>query len=166
VAIPDVTQAIDAFTQHARRFCALVDATPPLTGFLFLSALAPCLADLYGAACRLPVVSPATPTLDDVGTRTTEWKVIVSALHARLPFDTYWEIFNPLTVEGEEPMACSLADDLAGIYLDLQEGLRLLQRQAAPADVVWTWQFGFMSHWGRHLVEALGAIHHFLVETT
>ena len=47
---------------------------------------------------------------------------------------------------------------LADIYRDVHEGL-VLWEMARPEQAVWEWRFGYWSHWGAHLVEALSAIY-------
>ena len=53
-----------------------------------------------------------------------------------------------------------LADDIADIYRDLKEGLVLSEtHQAPPENIIWNWRVLFYSHWGKHAMDALLAIH-------
>ena len=57
-----------------------------------------------------------------------------------------------------------VADDLCDIYRDILPGLRYWEAggEEGHAAVVWEWRFGFITHWGRHAIAALGLLH-FLV---
>lgn len=62
--------------------------------------------------------------------------------------------------EGAEEVSLgSLADDLADIWRDLRAGLDALEGGSQWQDVAWEWRFGLQTHWGRHAVEALRALH-------
>jgi hypothetical protein len=54
-----------------------------------------------------------------------------------------------------------LWDDLADIYRDLKNGLRLfdLGTQDATLQAIWDWRFGYENHWGSHLMQALVTVH-------
>ena len=54
----------------------------------------------------------------------------------------------------------SVAEDLGDIYCDVKEGLLIGERfDVRPASVVWEWKFGLESHWGRHAVSVITALH-------
>jgi hypothetical protein len=55
----------------------------------------------------------------------------------------------------------SIADDLADTWRDLKQGLLALESGSPEADVVFSWRHDFTSHWGRHAVNALAALHDF-----
>ena len=72
--------------------------------------------------------------------------------------DGYWEVFDP--TRKDESVSGSLANDIAEIYFDLQESLKLLRGAAGPSDVYWQWRFDFQGHWGRHATSALRVLLH------
>lgn len=76
----------------------------------------------------------------------------------------YWTVFDPF--ELEEPVAPILQDDFADIYKDLKNGLVIFDRgsERGVVDAVWQWRFDFENHWGRHVVEALRALHHVIYD--
>lgn len=74
-----------------------------------------------------------------------------------LPFDLYWDVFDPLAMPPDEPVAYSLIDDVADIRADLRRGLDLFDR-GYPAAACWSWRFHFRIHWGEHLVGAQRAL--------
>jgi len=55
----------------------------------------------------------------------------------------------------------SLLDDLSDIWWDLKPGLYALDNgsEEQAADVFWDWKESFRTHWGRHAIDALRALH-------
>jgi len=97
-------------------------------------------------------------TPEAAAAHTEEWTKLSDNLRQILgPLDGYWEVFD--STQKEEPIFCSLANDLAEIYLDLKDALKLLKSGVALNDIHWDWRFDFRSHWGKHAVSALTAIH-------
>ena len=113
------------------------------------------LISLYGAALTLPGGEAADD--DRESTSQEEWAVIYARC-ANLPFDVYWEVFNPLTPEAEEPVGASLGDDLADIHRDLKRGMTYYTEGKRDA-AAWEWQFNFRAHWGHHASAAIYALH-------
>jgi len=67
-------------------------------------------------------------------------------------------VFDP--TKDSEAISGSLADDIADIYRDLKKGLELKETYPRqPEAAIWQWRFGFYSHWGKHAMDALLAIH-------
>ena len=91
-----------------------------------------------------------------------KWREAFKAA-ARLPFDHYGMIFDPLIVPPEEPCIGSLSDDLADIYRDLVSGLRAYER-GDRAEAIWQWRFGLQHHWGGHATCAIRALHEWLTQ--
>lgn len=88
-----------------------------------------------------------------------EWGQLYNSLKEKLgDWDSYHQVFDP--TEDNEAIFGSLADDIADIYRDLKEGLVLSEmHQARPEDIIWHWRLLFYSHWGKHAMDALLAIH-------
>jgi hypothetical protein len=138
------------FRERAERYCALVERIAP--DGLSWRELAAALAELYAAALALEPRAPDGEELADA-----EPADMRPALEAALGgAATYWTVFDPAA--NEEPGAPSLADDLADVYHDVKRGLMVLDA-GDPAEAVWEWHHSFWSHWGRHAVEALRALH-------
>ena len=87
------------------------------------------------------------------------WKKLYDSLKQNLgDADLYWQLLEP--TRETETGAGSLADDLADIYGDINEGLVLLEGpKGSPSEAIWNWRFQFGSHWGQHAVDALRVIH-------
>jgi hypothetical protein len=149
------------FRQRAQRYCDLVESLgsgKPADGH----ELAGALAELYAAALLLPHPQPAGKDVD-VDDRAA-WHAVRDGVKAAFPdADQYWTLFDPGAEEA--PVAASLADDLADVYLDLKRGFRVLESTGEIAQAVWEWRDSFWSHWGRHAIEALRAMHNRVVST-
>jgi hypothetical protein len=54
-----------------------------------------------------------------------------------------------------------LADDLAGVYFDINEGLFRIPQRAGhvPAHVIWGWTLTCEGDCGKHLVSAIASLH-------
>jgi hypothetical protein len=116
------------------------------------------LAELYGRVHHLP--SPELPQEERDSERMPkeEWWAIYERLRSALgAFDTFWATWDPFSGALEED-PLSLADALADIYRDLQQGLQLYD-DGRFAEAAFEWSIGFWSHWGRHAVDAIRAIH-------
>jgi len=119
---------------------------------------------LYQAALQLPPASVEGTQDDPLEFAGTEGRERVRAACARLPLQYYSEQFDPLSVpSAEESTIGDIADDIADIFHDVQKGLWHFDRGRMP-DAAWEWAFGFQSHWGRHAVCAMRALHAYLGE--
>lgn len=142
-----IEDAAAGFAALARRYCAFIDTMHSLAPTRRVVDAIPFLADLVASAVGLPQgvdvteaeVERANAPRVDLGT-----------------FDYYYEVFDPFI--RDELVIGSLADDLADIYVDLREGIDLLEA-GHPNDAVWQRRFDYENHWGDHAVDALRALH-------
>lgn len=142
---------IATFADVARRFCGFCETQCPLDN-TDLIELAKLLAELSRAVLDLP---------DDFEEGDVAAEHAARPLPAgtwAAPLDRYWDVFNPLTLEPEPPVANSLEDDVRDIYEELVRGLAQYERGHEVA-AAWTWRFTFWSHWGGHLVGAQRAVY-------
>jgi hypothetical protein len=149
---------VEEFANVARKYIKWADiwgGTPEenaLTALRFLP-------ELYLAAMALPDIPPGSPDNDfDLHRHQAQWQALRLKFQS-LPIDGYLKIFSPLKQE-KEPVKCSLSDDLADIYLDLEKGLTPFAKGDIN-EAIWQWRFLFWNHWGRHLTGALSALHSF-----
>ena len=159
----DERNAIERFPRIAEEFCHLIDACDKRNRKQLVQDLAVHLAKLCEVAVRLPWVEPATEDIDNtpeaVAAHTGEWVKLSNNLRQIFgPLDKYWEVFDPM--EKEEPVSCSLAIDIAEIYLDLKDALKLPESGVALNDIHWDWRFDFHGHWSRHASSALKVLLH------
>ncbi len=123
------------------------------------------LTRLYAAALELPAVQRQERRQDESPEVShDEWKRVFTN-KTRLPFDLYGQMFNPLIIppEREKPVISSLSDDIAGIYRDVETGLRYF-RAGNSEKALWEWTLNFRIHWGRHATSAIRALHCWLQE--
>jgi hypothetical protein len=171
--------AAERFGAIAGRYCAIVDSAAQLEKTAFLLQVYRILPELIGEAIRLPDTDPWQRNVpdnpDDLGQDLSKpranldigyeaWKNLYEPLKEKLGgSDLYWEVFDPITES--EAIRASLADDIADVYRDLTEGLKLKKEDGAVlAEVVWEWRLLFYSHWGDHAINALRTIHRLLGE--
>jgi hypothetical protein len=124
----------------------------------FLRELEPTLVALYAAGLTLEDLG-----LDDESDHAESMSSEdAAALQRRLGkklgnYDLYQVVYEPHDLDSS-PVVGSLADDIADIYRDLQDGFAEL-RSGKPANANWQWKFGFDSHWGHHAAEAIYALY-------
>jgi hypothetical protein len=146
----------ESFAGIATEFCKWIEH-PRSYNSKALYELRYHLLRLHLEVLEVPILFSAEETVDSIGQ--TEWKRVRDQLQG-LPFNAYWKIFEPFK-DGETPVYCELADDLADIYRDIKEGL-ILYDQGKMDEAAWEWRFNFEIHWGKHLVGAQYAIHEYL----
>jgi hypothetical protein len=153
--------AVVHFVVVAKQFCQILETEiTPLNRELVQRLLEAILA-LYTAGLTLPdAESEYQESLCDRDTRHRFLKTVAEKLNGDL---YYQEMFEPLDLDVREPVTGSLSDDLTDIYFDVKEGLmRISDDGVVPAHVIWAWAFGLESHWGRHAVGAITALHSLL----
>ena len=154
--------AVEKFRRLADHYCAVIEDAPRLERLELHETLLDVLPALYTAGSALPPVEPETE--DDLPDRPTheDWFGVLNGLQAVLGPSDYYRSVEPYPNDArDEPSLGSVADDLADIWRDLKHGLLALDGGCPEADVIFGWRFGFTSHWGRHAVDALAAMHKF-----
>jgi hypothetical protein len=138
-----VNEAVAEFRRLAEEYCALVEQ--PVGDRLELEeALMGILPRLYLAASALPLVEvESEDLLPDLPTN-DEWLAVLNGLEEALG-----------------PALAIAAADLADVWKDLKQGLLALESGWPEADVVFSWHQDYTSHWARHAISALAAVHDF-----
>src|SRR5215472_2839354 len=159
----DDSELMQRFRAAANKFIEAVDSAPHLETETFLANVSHRMAELYSVALSLPPVEPETTGTDGAPFQTDEWNELRRLLKEKIgPLDAYWEIFD--STEKQEPVQGSLAGDISEIYFDLKRSLELEETGIRKSDLLFDWRLDFRSHWGRHVLGALTAIHHRHVE--
>jgi hypothetical protein len=159
----DNVEVKQRFRSAATKFVEAVDSAPHFETEVFLANVSHSMAELYSVALALPTVEPETTGTDETAFQSDKWDELRRSLEKKIgTLNTYWTIFD--FTEKQEPLQGSLAGDISEIYLDLKESLNLEENGVAQSDVLFDWRLAFRSHWGRHLLAALTAIHHRHVE--
>ena len=157
-----------SFAVVAKKFCALVDSAPDIDRSEFVAQVYRVLSKLIDEAVQMPDVerSDNQRRRSPLNVRHQEWERLYNALKEKLgDWNLYRQVFDP--TQDNEAIFGSLADDLADIYGDLRKGLEL--NDACPSqreDAIWEWRVLFYSHWGKHAIDALQAIHSHLQNGT
>ena len=109
----------------------------------FLLRILAAAVALYGAGLALPEVDPEIDTEEPFFDQSSR-RQFRKQLGARLGPD--------------------FADDLAGIYFDINEGLFRVPQHAEriPAHVIWAWALAFEGDCGKHVVSAIARLHSML----
>ena len=167
----------DRFGLVARQYCSLVESKTALDKTEFLLKLYHILLELIAEAIRLPTVTFDEDENEEqeVNIRQTrattemkheEWGQLYNSLKEKLgEWDLYWQVFNPR--KDNEAIHGSLADDIADIYRDLRDGIRLKESNNVPSnEIIFDWRLEFYEHWGKHAIDALRTIHYLLEETS
>ena len=159
----DNAELMQRFRTAAMKFIAVVDSAPHLEAETFLVNVSHSMAELYSIALSLPIVEPETTSTDEVPFHTDAENELQRSLTERIgSLDAYWEVFD--STEKQEPVQGSLAGDISEIYFDLKRSLELEETGIRKSDLLFDWRLDFRSHWGRHVLGALTAIHHRHVE--
>ncbi|TWT56291.1 DUF5063 domain-containing protein [Allorhodopirellula solitaria] len=156
----NLTQQIDSFAVLASSYCTLIEQHDTYTTEEFITRTRAILPQLYHCALGLPDIET---TDEDVARNIShdEWSVMFTSLQRKLGInDHYWEIYDPLELDHDQPVAASLSDDLADIWRDLKTGLPSWAdcSDTIRKQIVWDWHFSFHHHWSDHAVDALRAI--------
>jgi hypothetical protein len=170
----DYLNVADQFGLVAQQYCSLVDSAATVDKTEFLIRLYRILPELVAEAIRLPPVEFGEDEDEEQEARTRqirakteikheEWGLLYNSLKEKLgDWDLYWQVFDPRT--DNEAIHGSLADDIADIYRDLIDGIRLKETGQVPSyEVIFDWRTGYLAHWGKHAIDALRTIH-FLLE--
>lgn len=158
----DEQEAIKNFLLQAHQFCDFIDACGHLDQTKLVHGLSVRLAGICEAGAHLPSVNPATENSSDftdqsVQTDSNRRVNLALRLGKQLGrLDEYWDVFDPTQME--DPIRCCISMDLADIYMDLRDALKLQDSAAEPKDVYWQWRFDFQSHWSRHAASALKVV--------
>jgi hypothetical protein len=151
----DYEKIIRSFAELAQDCCKWAEGpagSPGKEHFLATNYI----AKLYLAGLELPMTEPEDD-LDAPSVSDDEYKKIFKRFGS-LPFQYYWEIFDPVVEKPEEPVTGDVCDDLADIYRDLKVGL-IYWDKSQQQNAVFHWKTSFGFHWGRHATSALRALH-------
>lgn len=150
--------AIVEFPAVAEEFCRFIDDCGAYERKILIQDVSVLLARLCEVAARLPWVSPSTEGTDfsaeSIAIHANEAQRLSKRLREQLGnLDVYWEVFDP--TQKEEAISSSLSQDIAEIYLDLHDALKIQTSGASLDDIYFDWRFAFRGHWARHATSAL-----------
>ena len=161
-------EAAERFGAVAEQFCRSVEASPRMQREQFLLGMHRLLPLLIHEAASLPDV-PVDYTSDEkpkIRMTSEDWQSLYYSLQEMLgDWNQYRQVFDP--INDSEVVIGTLSDDFGDIYRDLKEGLGIIRTDSTKtADAIWEWRFSFLSHWGKHALDALQAIHSRIYDLT
>lgn len=136
------------FLNKALEYCQLIENSSLSFESDKVNGLLRTISSLYAAALTLPEA-------DSIDEEVAVFEFVLPDIDLG-DMANYWALFDPYT--DEEPVACSLNDDLQDIYKDVKEGILLFQNDKRP-EATWHWKFTFESHWGQHALQAMRVLH-------
>ncbi|HEY4009943.1 MAG TPA: DUF5063 domain-containing protein [Acidobacteriaceae bacterium] len=149
------------FEERARAFCSTLEADFGI-GADALRKLRDVLLPLYTAALALSLPIASEDDLPEDTDRIRQERKAIEQRLANAGFqDGFWVVFDPLQLQRQDPLRTSVSDCMADIWSDLKPGLEALETDRSHYfdSAVWEWSFSFRTHWGRHAIDALRAIH-------
>lgn len=173
------------FIDTAKQFCRLFDRKRRCSKRKSVERLLKATVSLYRAGFELPNVRPESgfsplgkwfeknkhmPLQERLkrDPRIQEHSRLHASIQKRIIISLgdeqcYRRVFDPFE-PGAQAIHMALSDSLADIYCDVKKGLLKIGRRSEiiPPSVVWEWKFGMESHWGRHAVETIDAMHSLL----
>jgi hypothetical protein len=165
----DISVTFKRFSTVATEFCDAVDSASEVGKVELLSRIYKLLPRLIQEGIALPSLSLSESDTRKEIRKTrmndAEWGQLYEFLKEKLgDWNLYWQVFDPTT--DSEAIRGSLADDIADIYRDVEEGLGYHDPDLAmQTDITFGWRIGYYSHWGKHAMDAERTIH-FLLEDT
>ena len=141
-------EEVKAFYRLANEYCILITRKITIES---IPELMEYLMKLYISAMNLPEIDPETTDSQSLENLET-----VSILFDEQILTSYWEMFDPFVQE--ESVCGDLYDDLSGIATDLLRGIKEYEAKRI-GNAVFEWRFGLNTHWGKHVVDALCALH-------
>ncbi len=148
-----VDARVAAFVAEARRFTAFVERAASLSTEARLLAARRRFVALYAVAIALLADRDFSVDESEPEAPEEERAVAPSTDFGRAD----WYFQSDPYVEGT-PAIGSLEDDVADVYRDLHEGLRLWDA-GAPTRALFLWKILFDVHWGDHVAGAIHALH-------
>lgn len=155
------------FLNAAREFCNFMETEKRLTEMEFLQVTQGHLVTLYSFGRHLPSIHLQVDKDFESGIDDNVMKPLLKSIAARVPFSYYWVVLNPVDTNNSADTGIGdLIDDLGDIYKDLKRGIMIfdIDDMAAKQNAIWKFKFDFDFHWNEHCIEALSAIHHYLIK--
>jgi len=150
------------FVQAVKSLCDVVESRSKLSQIELIQRLYSSIVVLLKVASEIPGYNDMTNFKIDLKKRHLEWKALYSSLQKKFgKYDRYREVFDPYDKRDKRPTIGSLADDIAGIYGDIKEGLDKWPAASPKVrrQLMSNWRFQFEIHWGEHGTSALRALY-------
>jgi hypothetical protein len=159
---------LNTFESSAEALCEFLDQTDSIEAPEFVHTALKLLTRVYAAALDLDHIEPdadeppvfSTPAVKE---RAEFVRRTVSTKLGSL--DNYSVVFSPYDQGGGPVVIGTVSQDLSELYEDLASVRRArVEDGLSDNDCMWEYRFDFHSHWGRHLLGALRALHEIFAE--
>ena len=157
------------FADYARNYCRLMESCHERSSEQFFADLLRCLSDLCGAALDIPdrisENGPGGNSNTDLQSKSVipqeERAVFSRVVQERVAMSVNGLVQGSAEREEDRSRYLMYFDDLSDVYFDLKEGLNIWDNGSsdAMAEAIWVWRFGYQTHWGYHLMDALRTTH-------
>lgn len=163
---PVYSRHVVEFVAVANEYCKYAEHASEIKGEELLRILQRLLPLLYLKASFLPEFKPVFEDGNEKFVMEADWIAIHDAFREKFgTANEYLEVFDERINESEGPVVASLAENMADIYQDLKDFILLYQTGTVEVmnDAIWECRMNFENYWGQKLVNALRAIHKFVV---
>lgn len=155
------SKPVKEFIKSAEHFISLVD-NPRIKGKSFYRKSYIALADLYAKAVNLPNIKYFHHNEEEEA-YTFKDNLNIKRLKAKLGKNIYYyNVFDPLNPDKDEPTQGWLFDDFHDIYHDINENIWIIKNIKNNREVetaLFYIQNQFTYHWGPHCINAIRALH-------
>lgn len=150
---------IEEFVDSVRHYCSLVENYNDYEVKGFLANISRSFSRLNDMTLGLQEIPPGEGTAIDTNFEVDE---LLNGIQKKFGDLKYLETFNPF--KDKESTSYSVVYDIIEIYRDLKR--ELLKYDGGDKndkqDALWQLQFGYASHWGRHMANAQRVIFFYL----
>ena len=159
-ADPGCDPAVVRFVLDAKEFCRLLESDATISQRDLMLQLLSAILALFGSALALLEVDPE-PSAHEPFFDQNSQQLLRAQVIGKLGGDGFPSRDGPCEV------GAMLAEDLAGLYIGVKEGLLTIPEHAEriPAQVIWRWTFEFETDAGRSAVNAISTLHAVLFGT-
>ncbi len=149
---------IDELISTIREYCSLVENFINYEAKDFFTRVSQLFSRISYAMLALPSIPFSNVPDKDLKHK----QIDIKGIKIKFGEIIYHYSFNPF--KKDEPVSNDLILDIIEIYDDLKEELEKydMGEDELKQDALWQLQFGYVSHWGRHMAVAQSVIYHYL----
>ena len=154
------------FTAVATEYCKYAEHASEIKGEEMLNIMQKLLPLLYMKASMLPLLEPVFEDGNEKFVAESDWNLVHDNLKAAFgSANDYIELPEDPSVTDEGTVMSGIAENMADIYQDMKNFVLLYQTgtEEVMNDAVWECRINFENYWGIRLINALRAIHRFVV---
>lgn len=162
------SEEFDKFYHSAQGFTAFVEEEFTIHSNDYLKQLQDKLLVLYETAMNVPWIDLKSYEDDERRINNSYFeKILVSIAENLQDKRHYWDISNPTSFDCKhELVAKNLVEDVGNIFKNIKYSLNIFNSGKPNCEEVALWQFkfDFEYHWGSNCINAIRAIHFYLLK--